>query len=94
MTVMSTAIPQNEVKLPRPGTKMRKCLNAVAEAYPHEITTSEIANRAELKLKITSALLTPLMYRGLVERVKERCGVKGGSSWELTVKARELLKVT
>jgi hypothetical protein len=95
VTILSTAVSQLDVKLPPVGTKIYKCLLAVANSYPKPINTQEIAYHAQLKDKETAALVVMLRVRGIVERKEERRGIKGGSVWELTsiaVQKMNLLK--
>lgn len=92
ITIIQTAVRPCDVLLPARGTKTRRCLLAVAVPDPGEITTGEVATSSGLNNKETAALLVTLMARGLVERVQERRGLVGGSTWRLTVASRTLLK--
>lgn len=93
ITVMRSGVRVPDVTLPSDGTKIRKCLMAVRNAYPRNIRTGDIAERTGLKGKETASLVVTLMGRGLLERVSARRGLLGGSVWKLTVTAQTLLKV-
>lgn len=93
ITLMRTAVPANGTTMPAIGTKISKCLLAVAEMNPHPVMTGRVAQAAGLQNKETASLLITLMTRGLVERVSERRGMQGGSEWKLTLTARQMLKL-
>lgn len=93
ITVLHSTVRRSEVVLPQMGTKTRKCLTSVANAWPKERNTSEVAQDAGLQNKETASLLMTLMAKGLVERVSERRGLLGGSEWRVTVPTRELLNL-
>lgn len=87
-----SAVKPSEVVLPQKGTKTRRCLFALVNHYPRKLNTSQVARSTWLDNKETSALLTTLMARGLVERVSERRGLLGGSDWQLTHTAITIIK--
>jgi len=93
VTVMRSGVRVPDVTLPADGTKIRKCLMAVRNAYPRNIRTGDIAQKTGLRGKETASLVVTLMGRGLLERVAARRGLLGGSIWKLTVVAQTLLKV-
>lgn len=93
LTILTTAVEQEDIRLPALGTKIYKCLLAVADQYPKPINTIDIALKAGLQNKETAALTAMLRIRGLLERVSERRGVVGGSIWILTMPAARQLKV-
>ncbi len=93
-TVLRSGVRVPDVTLPAKGTKIRKCLVAVRNAYPQHIRTGDIAANTGLKGKETASLVVTLMGRGLLERVAARRGLLGGSIWKLTVTAKRLLKIT
>lgn len=93
-TILKSGVRQPDVTLPAKGTKIRKCLVAVRNAYPQHIRTGDIAQNTGLKGKETASLVVTLMGRGLLERVAARRGLLGGSIWKLTITAKRLLKVT
>lgn len=92
MVATHTAVPQSQVKLPNPSTKIYKCLLVVYAAYPGTILTQDVMTRAELNSKETAALMVLLMARGLVSRLEERRGLAGGSVWILTKTALNLIE--
>lgn len=91
-TIMRAAVKPAQVVLPAIGTKIHACLMAVLEKYADPIHTGDVARNAKLQNKETSALLVALMARGLVQRVEERRGLSGGSTWILTPRAEVLLQ--
>lgn len=91
ITVLHSTVRKTQVALPQAGTKTRKCLTSVVEAWPGQRTTSEVAQDSGLKNKETASLLMTLMAKGLVERVSERRGLIGGSEWRITIATRELM---
>lgn len=93
VTVSKRAVQQDQVQLPQTGTKIHRCLMAVAEQYPRPIKTAVIAKDAGLQSKETASLVVALMARGLLERVEERRGLTGGSIWELSHATKKLLKL-
>lgn len=88
MTIRSTGT-VSEKSLPRNGSKLSKCLGQLAVLEP--ATTKEVADRLNQNSSDTASQLTVLMAKGLTLRETERKGVKGGSTWELTERAREVL---
>ena len=93
ITVMHTAVAAPDIVLPQKGTKTRACLSAVAREHPAPVSTGEVSETASLQGKETASLLVTLMARGLLERVLERRGLRGGSTWKLTLTAVALLKL-
>jgi DNA-binding MarR family transcriptional regulator len=95
--------------LPRQGTSFRKTLVVLAilpEGSSRDITErlNELNGllkapgsvfRKDLLLSVSdiSSYLTILSGKGLVEKVSNRRGVPGGSTWRLTPKAIELLEI-
>ena len=88
---MRLAVPSQQVNLPRIGTKIHVCLLAIAREYPRKVSSGEIAHITRFQAKDTASLMGTLMARGLLARVEERRGMPGGSIWELTPRAIELL---
>lgn len=93
VTVMRRTVRNDEVLLPEAGTKTFKCLVAIADHYPTIMDTATIAGRAGLQNKETSALLSVLMTRGLVDRVEGRKKWKGGSTWKLSYSAERIMRI-
>ena len=93
ITTSQRAIRQEEVQLPQGGTKIHRCLMAIVERYPTTPKTAEIAEHTGLQSKETASLVVALMARGLVNRVEERRGLKGGSVWELSHVTKKLLGI-
>lgn len=101
--------PEAETLLPKQGTSFRKTLVVLAilpEGTSREITerlnelngllrVPGIVFRKDLLLSVSdiSSYLTILSGKGLVEKVSNRRGVPGGSTWRLTPKAIELLEI-
>lgn len=75
--------------LPRRGTKLSKCLGALALYRP--TTTGDIAIKLDQDSSDTASQLTVLQAKGLVVRLKERRGISGGSTWDLSPYASKLL---
>jgi len=90
---MHRAVKSKDVKLPRVGTKLRACLLAIARRYPEETSTKQVRLGAQLEGKEVSSLLVLLMARGLIARVSAGQGATGGSLWELSQEAIELLQI-
>lgn len=93
LTVMHSAVPPREARLPAQNTKIYKCLLAVAQCWPATTFTHDVALCACLNGKETSALMAVLSARGLVERLEERRGLAGGSVWRLTTVAARLMRL-
>ena len=81
------------VMLPRAGTKISKCLSALAKYHPRELSTAEVAVIINFKRDEVASHLMLLMQRGLIERVVNKRGKSGGSHWELSVRAQKLLSL-
>lgn len=85
--------PVAEVVLPRPKTKLSRCLGALASCHPAPTSTSDIALLVKCTSSDTASQLMVLMNKGLVERVTLGRGKAGGSTWILTLRARKHLPV-
>lgn len=93
MSITKVVVRKVDLVLPQKGTKYRRCLIAVADAYPGEINTAGVVRDSGLSAKETSAMLSVLLARGLLERTAVgRGGAPGGSKWRLTVGAKQLLQ--
>ena len=80
-------VPENmkdDVPLPLKNRSQQKCLLAIYKAYPDPVRTAQIAAHTNHKNKETYGFVAALVSKGLVERVEERKGLAGGSSWTLT----------
>lgn len=83
----------SDTTLPRPESKLYKCLLAVSEEYPTPSSSALVCSATSFHMKEVSSMMIALMGRGLVTRVEVRRGIPGGSLWALTVRAKELLKL-
>ena len=93
ITIAHNEIEEN-IQLPRKDTKLLKCLGAMATLSPASTAevTEELQNRGEdWSADEVASFLTVLRYKGLVEVVNYRKGISGGSTWELTDVAEELM---
>lgn len=81
--------PADGVSLPRTGSKSHNCLGALASIFP--ATTEQIAALVEQGNSETASQLGALRVRGLVDTTSCMKGVKGGSTWTLTLAAKHLL---
>lgn len=84
-------VKKDDIKIPEVGTKMHRCFRSLAVVYPRKMCTKDVALDAKLTPKETSALLVALMARGLVDQVERRRGLQGGSIWQLSLTAHQLL---
>lgn len=77
--------------LPRQGTKLLQCLEALASLGV--ATTGEVARKLGGKWDSneTASFLTVLRHRGLCDVVVSAKGVTGGSQWTITASAIRLL---
>lgn len=91
VTILSTAVAQPDVQLPAATTKLYRCLLAIRDSKPNAVSTRAIQVTSGLGAKETPALLVTLRIRGLVERVENRHGVEGGSTWVLTPTCSKLM---
>lgn len=82
-----------EVELPRKGSKLAAIFWAVVGEFPGEVTTARVAYLAREDTSNAASRLTVLMSKGLLERTAERRGMAGGSSWVLSYKAQQILKL-
>ena len=80
-----------EIVLPKRGTKLSKTLGTLASSYP--AYTSEIASMTRQGVNETTSQLSALVSRGLVTKVEQGRGNKGGSSWALTKAGHKALKL-
>ena len=79
------------IHLPRPGSKLSKCLGAAASLYPETFNTSDVARVTKDKNADAATKLMVLQHKGLVEKMHSRRGVLGGSEWKLSNSAIKLL---
>jgi len=84
-------IPPNRVILPKSGTKIAKCLSVVSQKYPDMASTMKVSEETGFSRDETASHLMMLMNRGLVDRVRNRRGMAGGSMWKLTTRSEQLL---
>ncbi len=77
--------------LPKKGTKSHACLVSLASIFP--ASTEEVSEIVAQTNSDTASQLGVLAKKGLVERVKERRGVKGGSTWTLTQYSKKALNI-
>lgn len=92
---MSTThvLPQNKVNMPRAGSKLSKCLNALVSFDRYQATTEMVAARIEGdKLDIASQLMV-LQNKGLIDKINDNRGKGGGSLWRLTDRASTFLRL-
>ena len=78
---------EEDIQLPRKGTKLAKCLGAAYTLSPATTAeiTEELNNRGNnWSSDEVASFLTVLRYKGLVDVVTYRKGVAGGSTWEIT----------
>ena len=80
IAVRHTADPEVQ-GLPRKGTHTRSVLMAVVNAYPNEISTTEVCQAASMDASGTTARLLTLETRRLIVRAQARPRQKGGSIW-------------
>lgn len=83
-----------EVKLPKEGTHLRATLMALVAVEPansREITQALNDLGKPFTVSDVSSYLTMLRVKGLVDSLDNKRGVPGGSTWELTDAASELL---
>lgn len=80
---------ESKLMLPATGSKLSRSLKMLRDV---EIATSkELADRLSQTVVYTSTQLCTLENRGLVYRLTNRKGTKGGSTWTLTDIALEAL---
>jgi hypothetical protein len=85
-----------DAKLPRVGTHLHNtlvCLSSIEPANSREVTDTLTFQGFEYTVSDVSSYLMMLRTRGLVEVLEYKRGVPGGSTWELTAVANELLGV-
>lgn len=86
--------PVSEVKLPKVGTHLHNtlvCLWSIEPANSREVTDTLILHGHDYSVSDVSSYLMMLRGRSLVQVIDYRRGVAGGSTWELTDIASELL---
>lgn len=86
-------LPKNKVVMPHSGTKLSKCLGTLASFEQHTGTTGQIAEKLELKGADAASQLMVLQHKGLVSKTMDRRGKPGGSTWVLTDRAIQHLKL-
>jgi hypothetical protein len=85
-----------DVSLPRQNTHLHNtlvCLWAIEPATSKEVTDTLVLRGHTFTVSDVSSYLMMLRARGLVRVVEYRRGVPGGSTWELSDIADELLGV-
>lgn len=83
--------PPSKVMLPKPGTKIAKCLSVVTDHHPQKASTFKISEKTGFSRDETASHLMMLMNRGLIDRVQNRRGMAGGSMWTLTTRSLQLM---
>jgi hypothetical protein len=87
---------RDEVKLPKRDTFLWKTLHTLVILSPAnsaEITQALVDRGHTFTVSDVSSYLTILRSKGLVEAPESKRGVQGGSTWNLTLRATELLGV-
>ena len=74
----------DSIKMPLENPNHYKCLLAIYKTYPDPVQTAQVAAHCGFENKPTYGFIASLLSKGLVERVEERKGLPGGSSWTLT----------
>lgn len=87
--IICTKAKTPEEVLPKPGTKLMRCLGLLA-AY-RELTTAEVAEKMKQTTSLTSSQLTVLQAKGLIEKKNQLKGVTGGSTWGVLSQVRQML---
>lgn len=82
--------PVSEATLPRRGSKLSLCLGLMAGRGSME--TSVLAKMLDQSTSETASQLSVLQSKGLVDKESSRKGIVGGSSWSLTIEAKQLYK--
>ncbi len=88
--------PVQDVKLPKVGTHLHNtlvCLWSIEPANSREVTDTLILHGNQYTVSDVSSYLMILRSRSLVEVLEYKRGVAGGSTWELTSIATDLLGV-
>lgn len=76
--------PEPKLVLPTTGTALSRCLGTLATYGIY--TTAQLARKLKQDTDTTTAQLGMLRARGLVLKLNNKQGLKGGSSWTLTDK--------
>lgn len=86
--------PRGKVRLPKAGTHLSKtlrCLSAMESANSAEVTQALVDMGNDFNVSSVSSYLTILRSMGLVETLESKRGILGGSTWNLTDPAKQLL---
>jgi hypothetical protein len=95
MTIEHRTAPSS-VKLPRENTHLRITLTTLSTIEPansKEITDRLVELGQAFTVSDVSSYLTMLRAKGLVEALDSKRGVPGGSTWQLTDRASDLLGI-
>ena len=80
-------VKEDVVSIPKAGTKLSKCLGALAKYHPAIVSTGDIARDLEVPGGVAASRLMVLQHKGLIEVVVCGRGKVGGSTWKLTTRA-------
>ncbi len=89
-------LPAADAKLPKVGTHLHNtltCLWSIEPANSREVTDTLIMHGYKYTVSDVSSYLMILRSRSLVEVIDYKRGIAGGSTWELTDIATELLGI-
>lgn len=85
--------PAYQATLPKNGTLKQECLMVLADNYPRRMNSTEIAANIKGNTNALSTAMLGLLYLGLVTRLEVNRGQVGGSLWELSETAKNLLNI-
>lgn len=85
--------PRSEVRLPRKGSKLQKSLTEIVRNHPGAMNTQEVATQVGDGSAEVASRLMILCNKGLIVKVKEGRGSRGGSTWRLSQACTKLLKL-
>lgn len=82
--IVNHVLSKTKSELPRKGSKLSKCLGAVASQYPDNVKTDAVSKLTKDTTSGAASKLMVLQHKGLVEKINSLRGVAGGSTWALT----------
>ena len=83
-----------QVELPKAGTTLEETFCEVVRSWPGRISTTEVAEHADMPKELAAANLHVLMVKGVIDKVENRVGRKGGSYWSVSRRAADIMGLT
>lgn len=90
---VETRLSKRDARLPKKGSKLSKVLGVIASTYPNTISTGLLVKSTGGSSNDVGSRVVVLFNRQLIDKVSKGKGLRGGSTWILSIEGRKLLGI-